>query len=69
MTTPLTVLPEPTMLILCGPSGAGKSTIKERLITEFPGKFGFSVSCEYPLRLDSLRTNKNQQPSNSQVSV
>ncbi|GLB41973.1 putative guanylate kinase [Lyophyllum shimeji] len=31
-------------LILSGPSGVGKSTLFQRLFTEFPDKFGFSVS-------------------------
>ncbi|EER12823.1 Guanylate kinase, putative [Perkinsus marinus ATCC 50983] len=32
------------VLVLCGPSGAGKSTLIKRLLKEFPGHFGFSVS-------------------------
>ncbi|KAJ8694965.1 guanylate kinase [Pleurotus ostreatus] len=31
-------------LVLSGPSGVGKSTLLQRLFTEFPDKFGFSVS-------------------------
>ncbi|KAJ7180476.1 guanylate kinase/L-type calcium channel beta subunit [Mycena filopes] len=31
-------------LVLSGPSGVGKSTLLARLFTEFPDKFGFSVS-------------------------
>jgi guanylate kinase len=31
-------------LILSGPSGVGKSTLLKRLFSEFPNKFGFSVS-------------------------
>lgn len=31
-------------LVLFGPSGCGKSTLKNRLLKDFPGKFGFSVS-------------------------
>lgn len=31
-------------LVLSGPSGVGKSTLLNRLLSEFPDKFGFSVS-------------------------
>lgn len=31
-------------LVLFGPSGCGKSTLKNRLMSEYPDKFGFSVS-------------------------
>ena len=31
-------------LVLCGPSGSGKSTLMKKLMNEFEGKFGFSVS-------------------------
>ncbi|CAO1620892.1 unnamed protein product [Sympodiomycopsis kandeliae] len=31
-------------IVLCGPSGVGKSTLLKRLLTEFPGEYGFSVS-------------------------
>lgn len=31
-------------LVLSGPSGVGKSTLLNRLFSEFPDKFGFSVS-------------------------
>ncbi|KAJ3123151.1 hypothetical protein HK098_002150 [Nowakowskiella sp. JEL0407] len=31
-------------IVICGPSGAGKSTLLKRLFTEYPEKFGFSVS-------------------------
>jgi guanylate kinase len=31
-------------LVISGPSGVGKSTLLQRLFSEFPGKFGFSVS-------------------------
>lgn len=31
-------------IVLSGPSGAGKSTLLKKLLAEFPGKFGFSVS-------------------------
>ncbi|XP_059084905.1 guanylate kinase-like [Tigriopus californicus] len=31
-------------LVLCGPSGSGKSTLMNKLMGEFPEKFGFSVS-------------------------
>ncbi|ORZ12964.1 calcium-translocating P-type ATPase [Lobosporangium transversale] len=31
-------------IVLSGPSGAGKSTFLKRLFTEYPDKFGFSVS-------------------------
>ena len=34
----------PSILLICGPSGIGKSTLISRLMGEFPGKFGFSVS-------------------------
>lgn len=34
----------PRPIVLSGPSGAGKSTLLKRLFTEFPNKFGFSVS-------------------------
>lgn len=32
------------LLVISGPSGSGKSTILQKLFTEFPDKFGFSVS-------------------------
>jgi len=31
-------------LVLSGPSGVGKSTLLQRLFSEFPDKFGFSIS-------------------------
>lgn len=31
-------------IVLCGPSGVGKSTLLKRLLAEFPGQYGFSVS-------------------------
>ena len=34
----------PSVLVFCGPSGIGKSTLISRLMGEFQGKFGFSVS-------------------------
>lgn len=34
----------PNIFVLCGPSGCGKSTLIGRLMSEFPGRFGFSVS-------------------------
>lgn len=34
----------PNILVFCGPSGIGKSTLIGRLMTDFPGRFGFSVS-------------------------
>ena len=34
----------PTIFVLCGPSGCGKSTLISRLMSDFPGRFGFSVS-------------------------
>lgn len=35
---------QPRPLVMCGPSGSGKSTLLQRLLTEHPDKFGFSVS-------------------------
>lgn len=32
------------LLVVCGPSGCGKSTLINRLLSEFPNKFGFSIS-------------------------
>ncbi len=32
------------VLVFCGPSGIGKSTLIGRLMSDFPGRFGFSVS-------------------------
>lgn len=34
----------PNILVFCGPSGIGKSTLIGRLMSDFPGRFGFSVS-------------------------
>lgn len=34
----------PNIFVLCGPSGCGKSTLIGKLMAEFPGRFGFSVS-------------------------
>jgi len=31
-------------IVVCGPSGVGKGTLIQKLMTEFPVKFGFSVS-------------------------
>jgi guanylate kinase len=31
-------------IVMCGPSGVGKSSVKDMLMKEFPGMFGFSVS-------------------------
>lgn len=31
-------------LVFCGPSGCGKSTLISRLMADYPGRFGFSVS-------------------------
>lgn len=31
-------------IVFCGPSGSGKSTLVNRLMKDFPNKFGFSVS-------------------------
>ncbi|XKL59380.1 hypothetical protein PGB90_000396 [Kerria lacca] len=42
-----TMINSPTkakLLVISGPSGSGKSTILQKLFTEFPDKFGFSVS-------------------------
>jgi len=33
-----------SICVICGPSGAGKSTLIKRLMADFPGRFGFSVS-------------------------
>ena len=32
------------VLVFCGPSGSGKSTLMKRMMADFEGKFGFSVS-------------------------
>ncbi|XP_060737673.1 guanylate kinase 1b isoform X1 [Tachysurus vachellii] len=37
-------MPGPRPVVLSGPSGAGKSTLLKRLIQEYEGVFGFSVS-------------------------
>lgn len=34
----------PTVFVLCGPSGCGKSTLIAKLMADYPGRFGFSVS-------------------------
>ena len=34
----------PNIFVLCGPSGCGKSTLIARLMGDYPGRFGFSVS-------------------------
>lgn len=34
----------PKPLVFCGPSGSGKSTLLQKLLLDFPDKFGFSVS-------------------------
>ncbi|KAF5279132.1 hypothetical protein FQR65_LT15462 [Abscondita terminalis] len=34
----------PKPLVLCGPSGSGKSTLLQKLLQDYPDKFGFSVS-------------------------
>lgn len=31
-------------IVLSGPSGAGKSTLLKKLLADYPGKFGFSIS-------------------------
>jgi len=36
----------PRPVVLSGPSGAGKSTLLKRLMKEYDGVFGFSVSRE-----------------------
>ncbi|XP_007906432.1 guanylate kinase isoform X1 [Callorhinchus milii] len=38
------VMAGPRPVVLSGPSGAGKSTLLKRLLQEFEGMFGFSVS-------------------------
>lgn len=37
-------MPGPRPVVLSGPSGAGKSTLLKRLMQEYEGVFGFSVS-------------------------
>ncbi|XP_030748401.1 guanylate kinase isoform X1 [Sitophilus oryzae] len=32
------------LLVFCGPSGSGKSTLVNKMMLEYPDKFGFSVS-------------------------
>ena len=34
----------PNILVFCGPSGCGKSTLIGHLMSDYPGRFGFSVS-------------------------
>ena len=34
-------------IVLSGPSGCGKSTIIKKLMENYPGKFGFSVSRKF----------------------
>lgn len=34
----------PSVFVLCGPSGCGKSTLIGKLMADYPGRFGFSVS-------------------------
>jgi len=42
-------------LVLSGPSGVGKSTLLKRLFTEYPDRFGFSVSRTFkPFLIDSF---------------
>jgi guanylate kinase len=31
-------------IVMCGPSGVGKGTLIQKLMDDFPGRFGFSVS-------------------------
>ena len=35
---------KPRPVVMCGPSGVGKGTLINRLMADFPGRFGFSVS-------------------------
>jgi len=35
---------KPRPIVVSGPSGAGKSTLIKRLFSEYPDRFGFSVS-------------------------
>jgi ribose 1,5-bisphosphokinase PhnN len=35
------------LLVVSGPSGAGKSTLLKKLLSEYPNKFGFSISRKY----------------------
>eukprot|EP00794_Sanderia_malayensis_P017267 gene17267-18992_t len=41
---PEDVMTFPRTLVLSGPSGSGKSTLIKRLMSEYPNRFGFSVS-------------------------
>lgn len=36
--------PAKNVVVVCGPSGVGKGTLVNQIITEYPSKFGFSVS-------------------------
>jgi len=38
-------------IVISGPSGSGKSTMLNRLFEKYPGRFGFSVSRMFYLRL------------------
>lgn len=41
---PTTGESKPRPIVVSGPSGAGKSTLLKRLFSEYPDRFGFSVS-------------------------
>lgn len=38
------MMPSAGVAVLCGPSGAGKSTLVKKLMSDFPNRFGFSIS-------------------------
>lgn len=46
--SPDSVMAGPRPVVLSGPSGAGKSTLLKRLMRDYEGVFGFSVSRMYP---------------------
>ena len=43
-TAPLDSQKKPRILVICGPSGVGKGSLIHKLMKEYPGVFGFSVS-------------------------
>ncbi len=57
----------PRPVVMSGPSGAGKSTLLKKLLKEFDGVFGFSVSRKSQTEVQKLNSSSLVETKKFQI--